>query len=243
MPAFTADPVTAYQDLWSSSATQRHQLGSKFVTADGCVYRYVKAGASNLVVGNMIQASAQDTAHQQLTPAAAAIGANQIVATLGASAAAENLYAEGFAIIDTTPGLGYKYPIASHAAVLSSGVITMNLPKDSLVQVALTTSSRVSLQRNLYAGVIQAPATTATGAIVGVCVYPITAAQFGWIQTRGVAAVLIAGTPAVNAAVASPSGTAGAVLVDPADAAVTVVGSMCVTGVSGKVQAVNLRLD
>jgi hypothetical protein len=243
MPSFSADPVNAYADMWSSSATQRHQLGSRFVTPDGRVFRYVLAGASNLVVGNMIQASAQNTAHQQLTPSAAAIGATSIVATLGASAAAANLYAEGVAIIDTTPGLGYAYPISGHLAVESSGVITLLLPRDSPIQVALTTSSRVSLQRNPYAGVIQAPATTLTGAVVGVCVYPITAAQYGWIQTRGVAAVLITGTPAVGAAVVSPSGTAGAAAVDPADAAVTIIGSMMVTGVSGKVQAVNLRLD
>jgi hypothetical protein len=243
MPAFTADPVTAYQDLWSSSATQRHQLGSRFVTSDGRVFRYCKAGASDLVVGNVIQAPAQDTAHQQLTPAATAIGATSIVAALGASAAAANLYAEGLAIIDTTPGLGYAYPISGHAAVLSSGNITLVLPKDSPVQVALTTSSRVSLQRNPYAGVIQSPVTTLTGAVVGVAVYPITAAQFGWIQTHGPGAVLIAGTPGVGLAVVVPGTAAGCVVVDGAASATKVVGSMMVTGVDGKVQAVLLNIN
>jgi hypothetical protein len=243
MPTFTADPVTAYADLWSSSATQTHQLGSRFVTSDGRVFRYCKAGASNLVVGNVIQASAQDTAHQQLTPAAAAIGDRRIVATLGASAAAANLYAEGWAIIDTTPGLGDMYPISGHLAVASSGVITLDLPADSRVRVALTTSSRVSLQRNPYAGVIQSPVTTLTGAVVGVCVYPITAAQYGWIQTHGPAAVLIAGTPGVGLAVVVPATAAGAVVIDGAAAATKVVGSMMVTGVDGKVQAVLLNIN
>ena len=151
--------------------------------------------------------------------------------------------AEGYALIDTTPSLGVQYPISGHQAVLSSGVITAQLPADSKVQIALTSSSRVSLQRSPYAGVIQAPATTLTGAVVGVAVYAVTAAQYGWIQTRGPAGVLITGTPAVGAAVVSPSGTAGAAAVDPADAAVTIIGSMMVTGVSGKVQAVMLRLD
>lgn len=243
MPSFSADPIAAFADLWSSSATQRHQLGSRFVTPDGRVFRYCKAGASNLVAGNVIQASAQDTAHQQLTPAAAAIGARRIVATLGASAAAANLYAEGWAIIDTTPGEGYAYPISGHAAVLSSGVITLDLPPDSLVQVALTTSSRVSLQRNPYAGVIQSPVTTLTGAVVGVAAYPITAAQFGWIQTHGPGAVLIAGTPGVGLAVVVPATAAGAVVVDGAAAATKVVGSMMVTGVDGKIQAVLLNIN
>jgi hypothetical protein len=207
------------------------------------VFRYCKAGAADLVVGNVIQAPAQDTAHQQLTPAAAAIGATSFTATLGASAAAANLYAEGWAIIDTTPGLGYAYPISGHAAVLSSGVITLNLPADSPIQVALTTSSRVSLQRNPYAGVIQSPVTTLTGAVVGVAVYPITANQFGWIQTHGPAAVLVAGTPGVGLAVVVPGTAAGCVVVDGAASATKVVGSMMVTGVDGKVQAVLLNIN
>jgi hypothetical protein len=243
MPNLTSDALTYDQQLFSSSATQRAPLGSKAVTKDGRVFRYCKAGASDLVVGNVIQASAQDTAHQQLTPVAAAIGAIQIVAALGASAAAANLYAEGWAIIDTTPGLGYAYPISGHAAVLSSGNITLQLPSDSPIQVALTTSSRVSLQRNPYAGVIQSPVTTLTGAVVGVCVYPITAAQFGWIQTHGPAAVLVAGTPGVGLAVVVPGTAAGCVVIDGAASATKVVGSMMVTGVDGKVQAVMLNIN
>jgi hypothetical protein len=243
MPNLTSDPVGSSAQLWSSSATQEHQLGTRFVTRDGRVFRYCKAGASALVVGNVIQAPAQDTAHQQLTPSAAAIGATTIVATLGASAAAANLYAEGWAIIDTTPGLGYAYPISGHAAVDASGVITLNLPSDSPIQVALTSSSRVSLQRNPYAGVIQSPVTTLTGAVVGVAVYPIAASQFGWIQTHGPGAVLVAGTPGVGLAVVVPGTAAGCVVVDGAASATKVVGSMMVTGVDGKVQAVLLNIN
>lgn len=243
MPNFAADPQIAPRNLFSSSATQEANLGERFVTSDGRVFRYCLAGASDLVVGNVIQASAQDTAHQQLTPSAAAVGAVQIVAALGASAAAANLYAGGWAIIDTTPGLGYAYPISGHAAVASSGTITLNLDRDSSVQVALTTSSRVSLQRNPYAGVIQSPVTTLTGAVVGVCVYPITAAQYGWIQAHGPAAVLVAGTPGVGLAVVVPGTAAGCVVVDGGIAATKVVGSMMVTGVDGKVQAVLLNIN
>jgi hypothetical protein len=243
MPNFAPEVTISARNLFSSSSTQEHPLGSRHVTKDGRVFRYCLAGASNLVVGNVIQASAQDTAHQQLTPTATAAGASSIVAALGASAAAANLYAEGWAIIDTTPGLGYAYPISGHAAVLSSGNITINLQPDSKVEVALTTSSRVSLQRNPYAGVIQSPVTTLTGAVVGVAVYPIVAAQYGWIQTHGPAAVLVAGTPGVGLAVVVPGTAAGCVVVDGAASATKVVGSMMVTGVDGKVQAVLLNIN
>lgn len=243
MPSFTGDVQIAPRNLWSSSATPEAPLGARFTTADGRTFRYAKAGAVALVAGNVIQAPAQDTAHQQLTPVAAAIGATSIVAALGASAAAANLYADGWAIIDTTPGLGYAYPISGHAAVLSSGNITLNLKRDSPVQVALTTDSRVSLQRNPYAGVIQSPVTTLTGAVVGVAVYPIAANEFGWLQTHGPAAVLVAGTPGVGLAVVVPATAAGAVVIDGAATATKVVGSMMVTGVDGKVQAVLLNIN
>jgi hypothetical protein len=230
--------------IYSSSATRGLPLGTKGVDRFGRVYRRVKAGASALVVGNVIQAPAQDTAHQQLTPSVTAIGATTLVATLGASAAAANLYQDGLAVIDTTPGLGYNYAIASHLAVLASGVITLQLPAESAIQVALDANSRVSLQVNPYQGVIQCPATTLTGDPLGVAVYPVAANEFGWIGTRGTFGVLITGTPGAGLSVGVPCGTAGAVLVDSAAIAGYVqVGRMHVTGVAGKVQAVHVNLE
>lgn len=238
----TGYPDTPAQPLFSSSATMRHQLGEKFVTGDGRKFRYVKAGASALVVGNVIQAPAQVTTHDQLTPVAAAVGATQISVALDATNDATlNQYAGGWAVIDTTPGLGYAYPISGHPLIAASatGIFSLAMP----IQVALTTSSRVTLVPNPYSGVIQSPVTTLTGAVVGVAVYPIAANEYGWVQTGGPAAVLIAGTPAVGAAVVVPATAAGAVVVDGAAAATIVIGSMMVTGVDGKVLPVLLNID
>ncbi len=242
MPNITGPLQLASGQILSSVATQAYALGTQAYDKIGRRYRYCKAGASALVRGNVIQASAQNTAHQQLTPVAAAIGAVEIVAALGASAAAENLYAEGIAIIDTTPGLGQQPLISGHAAVESSGNITLKLFKEDALLVALTTDSRVSLQRNPYAGVIQSPVTTLTGAVVGVAVHPIAAGEFGWIGVEGVFGVLVAGTPGVGLAVVVPATAAGAVVIDGAASATQVVGSMMVTGVDGKVQAVYVNL-
>lgn len=241
MANLVAPIMIAAQDTVTTSTTQQHRLGTYAETADGRGFRYALVGAVNLVAGNMLQASAQDTAHQQLTPVAAAIGATQVSIALGASAAAANLYAEGWAIVDTTPDLGSVYQISGHAAILSSGtgVFTLKEP----LRVAWTTSSRISLQRNPYAGVIQSPVTTLTGAVVGNAPAAHTAATFGWIQTRGVAGQLVAGTPGVGLAVVVPATAAGAVVIDGAAAATQVVGSMMVTGVDGKVQAVKLCID
>lgn len=225
--------------------TQLHPLGTVMGTRDGRRFRYVKAGASALVVGNVVQAPAQITTHDQLTPAAAAIGATAIVPTLDATnAVTENQYAEGWAVIDTTPGLGFAYPIKSHLAAAASAAVTLQLYADATVQVALTTDSRVTLTPNPFKGVIQCPVTTLTGAIVGVAVAPIAANNFGWVQYEGACGVLIAGTPAVGAAVGVPATAAGAVVIDgAATSGLFVVGRMMVTGVDGKVLPVLLSIS
>jgi len=229
-----SDPGALSQDIFSSSTVQGHPLGTRATDGQGQVYRYVKAGAADLVVGNVIQAPAQITTHDQLTPAAADAGAYQITVTLDiTNAVVADQYKEGWAVIDTTPGLGYAYPIKSHPAAAASAAVVLTLERP--VQVALTASSRVTLVPNRFKGVIQSPVTTLTGAVVGVAVYPIAAGKFGWIGTGGVLATLIAGTPAVGAAVVVPGTAAGCVVVDGATAATEVVGAMMVTGVDGKV--------
>lgn len=237
----TSDPQAAGQPLYQSSATAFHAMGEKVVTADGRVFRYAKAGASNLVAGNMLQAPAQIANHIALTPVAANIGDMTITVALGATLATAGQYANGWAFISTTPGNGYAYPItANPAAALSTNlVIQLGAP----LLVALTTSSRVDLQMNPYNGVIQTPVTTLTGACVGNAPYIIAATEYGWIQTRGPAAALVAGTPGVGLAVVVPGTAAGAVVVDGAAAATPAVGYMLTTGVDGKNNGVFLLLE
>lgn len=229
----TGPSTSPAQKLFSSSATARHALGERFVTADGRRFVYVKAGASALVVGNAIQARAQDADHDQLTVVTGAVGSTELTITTGSGGGAldANEYAGGFAVIDTTPGLGYAYPIVGHAAISASanGIINLAMP----IEVALTTSSKVTLMTNAYDGVIQHPVTTATGVCVGGAIYPIAASEYGWIQTFGPGAALIAGTPGVGQPVTSVGAVAGALSVHSAE--LNSVAEMMVTGVDGKV--------
>ena len=241
MANFKAPIAIAATDTLTWTTDQRHRLGTAAETGDGRRFRYAQAGAVALVAGNVIQAPAQLTNHQQLTPSVASIGDKVIVATLGATAATANQYAEGLAIIDTTPGEGYSYQIGGHAAVLSGGVITLTLL--DAIQVALTASSRVTLVANEYKGVIQTPVTTLTGAAVGVAPAPIAINNYGWIQTRGMGGTLVAGTPGVGLAVVVPATAAGAVVIDGAATATPVIGTMMVTGVDGKIFPVRLMFE
>lgn len=232
--------ITSQQTL-QTSATQYHQLGVYAETPDGRGFRYAKVGAVDLVAGNVIQAPAQLTNHQNMTTAAAAIGATTVTVTPGATAGAANLYAGGFLMAEVTPGEGFTYRVKSHPAITSSVAFTVTLDQADALLVALTSSTKTALVANPYSGVIQAPVTTATNVAVGVAPCILTAAQFGWIQTHGPACTLITGTPAVGAMVVGTGAVAGAAAI--ASSTLGVIGRMQVTGVDAHLQGVWLTLD
>lgn len=233
------DLQIAAHNLFQESTTQLHKLGERATTGDGRKFRYAKVGGTALVVGNLLQCPAEVTNHQDLTPAAAAIGATSITVTLGATAATANQYSEGWAVITVTPGLGYQYKIKSHPAADASASLVVTL--EDPIEVALTTSSRVDLVLNPYNGVIQCP-TTLTGAPVGVAVNNIAASSFGWIQTGGVASILADGANAVGANVVASNGTAGAVEDAAAPGAQPLVGTALTGAATGECGAVKLNL-
>lgn len=234
------------QGMFVSSATQQHPLGTRGSTPDGRVYRYCRAGASDLVAGNVIQAPAVQTAFLANTPPVVAAGAVSFSYTPGSATAVANSYAEGYLQVDTTPGNGYVNTIKNHPAIASATAFTLTLFDEDPIQIALTASSRVGIMQNKYADVIQAPVTTATGTVVGVAAYIIKATQYGWLQTWGPCSVLINGTPALGVYVVSPSATtAGSV--DASTAAnlvlARIVGCMMQIGVSGKNNFVDLLIS
>jgi len=195
-------------DLTLNVSTPPPVLGALYQTPDGRAFRTCKAGGTALVPGKLQQAAAEDTAHQDVVPAAAAIGATSVTVTLGASAATANQYAGGYLMITVTPGQGYQYLIASHPAADASATLAISL-SDPLI-VALTTASNCDLVANPYSGIVVNP-TTATSAPVGVAVTAVTAAQYGYVQVGGAACVLNDGGSTVGTNVSASNATAGAV--------------------------------
>jgi len=234
-------PINA-QPVFSSKAYASpelvpHPLGTEGEDWIGRRYRFVRAGATTLVVGNALQAPAQLADHQARTPVAAAIGDRLIDISIGATAITADDYAGGVAVIDTTPGLGYTYPIKQHLAASASDTsFVVNLKEGWSIEVALTTTSRVSLYPNPHRGVIQTPVTTLTNTCVGVAVYPIVNAEYGWIGVNGVFGTLINVTPGVGLAVGPPAAVAGAVAINSGTN--PIVGYMMDTGVDTLVQGV-----
>ena len=233
MSALKGNLITP-QDIFSESATQGTDLGAMATSGDGRKFRYALVGGTALVAGTLQQSSAEDTTNQNpsggLGVSAAAIGATEITLTDSLTLAV-NLLAGGYVSVAVTPGEGYIYKIKGNTVVAGATgcVVTLEDP----IQVALTTSSKVVLKANPYSGVVQNP-TTATSAPVGVAVYPVTAAYYGWLQTRGPASLLNDGGTNVGLGLAPSAGTAGA--------AKTMAATLCQIGYALQVQ-ITTELD
>lgn len=221
----------------------RLPLGTQLVLQDGRKFRFALNGAAVLTIGEAISSAAIITTDQSMTAAAASVGDRTITFTHGGATVVINYFAEGFAIISVTPGLGNTYKIASHAALTSGGADTVNLAPGHAVRTALTTASDVSLLANPYAGVIQVAATI-TGVPVGVAITAIPIADFGWLQTRGPCGVICTGTMTIGspAVMLLSAGTAGTPA--PATAATQPeVGKVLMVEATGEASGLFLTMD
>lgn len=241
MSSLTGPVLAEYQDLYSSTTTQGGpngglQLGSVASSGDGRNFVFVLAGATTLVPGKLQQSSAETTAWEALNPGAVAIGATQFT-TVSTVTVTANAWAGGFVMVTQTPGQGYQYKIKGNTAA-TSAVVTVFL--EDPIQIALTTSSQIDIIPSPFTGVIVNP-SSATGSIVGVAVYPIVNAQYGWIQTTGPANVLAQGTIVVGEQVAASSTTAGAVV---ATSGVLASVGVAITGIATTdYGAINLNIN
>ncbi len=226
MSTLSAPTLVNPQDIFSTSSTIGTSLGAQATTGDGRIFRYALAGGTTLVPGTLLQASAEDTTnYQNLAAAATSIGGTQVVMTTSTTATA-NVLSNGLLVVTTSTGAGYSYGIASNSATSAVAGLTINL-NDKIV-VATTTGSRFDLIPNPYSGVVINP-STASSAPVGVAVYPITNAQYGWVLVAGQGAALADGTVTVGTTLVASNGTNGAV--EPLAGVQAVVG-IALTGIA-----------
>lgn len=235
-------PLVISQGALVASTTQQHTLGEKAVSSDGRTFRYVKAGASALVPGNVIQSPAIVANHVNLTPTAAvAVGDTTVTLTLGATAATANQYAGGYLTVEKgTTGAGQTLLIKSHPAASSSATLLVTLSDPFVTATSGTVT--MSLVRSNYDSVIQTPVTTLTGTPVGVALYPIAASSFGWIVSRGITGVTADGAITVGTVgCAVPSAAAGAAKVMAAT--LFQIGTFCKTTIDTQVTPCYVTLD
>ena len=147
-----------------------------------------------------------------LVTAAAAVGDTSITVTLEGTAAAKDLYADGYIFTNDDTGEGQVYRIAGHDTIDASGSGAINLAENDKVAVALTSSTLSGLAPNPYSGVVITP-TTVVNRTVGATPTAIAADEYGWVQTKGLISILVSGTVVLGEPLrVAGATTAGAVM-------------------------------
>jgi hypothetical protein len=198
MGDFTQRASMLQQPLGKVSATALHELGLIAETADGRVFRYAKAGGTNLAAGKVNVAPAKVANHTVISVAAdAAVGARTVKVTVGATAVTSGQYDGGFVVVVDGAGVGQTLKIAGTPAIASAG--TGEITLENPLRTALTAaSSKVSLQPSVFGGSLVAPAAIAF-VPNGVNNVAVPANNYYWSQVGGVASVLSDGIIAKGA--------------------------------------------
>lgn len=182
-----------------TSTTQRHPLGTRGVSQDGNrIFRYAEIGATAIGGGLLVQTAVEVGGSSNITGlnvVSASSGSNEIQ-VIPQHASSKNTYAEGYLISETSPNVAlYQIRRAigaadAHGDFTSGAAATIKLHPNDVLRDAFTSGTHtVGLSRNPYKGLIVAPATTPTGAIVGATPNDMAASVFGWVQTWGWAAL------------------------------------------------------
>lgn len=232
--SLTGDPDIAPFDLYTNTSGTEimdNMVGQYQPGLNGRWFRLAEVGGSALVRGNVVQSKAVDTQFTNMAVLAAAVatsGLQSVTVTNGTTTINANDFVGGSLSVYTTPDLGSDYVILGHTPNITSGN-AISLVLDRALQNAWTTSTKVSMRTNPWKYVVQSPATTLTGTPAGVAVFAASAttvasgatqanpAQYTWLQTHGVGAVLSDGSSIlVGSQLAVPSATAGAAILGAA---------------------------
>lgn len=202
------------QDIHQISSTQQGALGLVGETKDGRVFRYGLAGASDLAVGKLVQQSAVVTTHQNVVVAGNA-GDMTATVTLGAT---NNMtvdqYKDGYLVGLSGTGAGQTVRIRTNPAIALSTAGVLQLAEPLTTTFAST--PKASLVKNPYSGGIISASGETTQQVIGVPIITVTATFYAWFQTKGIAGVLVNGTPAVGSGLIKSATTAGAADIEAA---------------------------
>ena len=170
-----------------TEATQGAPLGTAMELPDGRRYRYTLNGAVAAVPGSLYQGVVPSADNDALAVNTAALNAKSLLITLGSTAAAVELFRDGYINVEDDAGEGKILICKNHDAVAASAQGEFFLQAD--LPVAFAAATTVGLIQNLFSNVIIHPAP-ATAAVAGVAQSPIAAAAFGWLQVAGPCSVL-----------------------------------------------------
>jgi len=179
------------EGLWTPTVDQKHRLGTKYEDFFGRVWRYCKAGATQLEPALMTCAEAMPAGVFEIvqTGYTSAIGDTQIrvLCTTGSGLVNGDLI-DGWLIVNKVTGLGHAYAIANNTWISSDTVMSVELYDP--IRIATSATSEITMRKNLYRKVI-VNATTPTGLATGVPNIAIPANYYGWLQRKGPCAMTV----------------------------------------------------
>lgn len=267
-PGYTPTAIS-YGGATTYDTSYDSLCGVRFNTNDGRQVVIVRNGGTEISAvaigsGLLVQGPAEITTWERLavptptTAVPATAGTYNVLVTNGSTKLNVNEYANGYLIVSAGTGIGQTLQIASHtAAIATTGVINVTLQDP--IQVTLDATSKVSLIRNPYIGVVVSAAGP-TAKIVGASFYAIgagTASAYdgtsGALTTQGQPVYAFVGchgiwgiradatgTPAVGLPASASTTTAGDFTVFTA--AKSFIGNTASTSTSAEIAAVDLLL-
>lgn len=237
------------QDVRSTAAAQGgEKLGQLGSTPDGRTFAYGYNGTGSgtaIAAGKVTQGALSTANHVNATGVTTVAGQNSVSYTLGATAAATDLYRDGYFYVNAGTGTGQLLAVEgnTNATSTNSYAVTVYL-RDAIITATAAASSKFSLQPNPFGGVKITDHTASTAVFAtGVAQVSVADTYYGWFQVGGPASVLANGTPAVGGSVIISATTDGAVDVDGAASVAPKVGYTLVTAVSTEYRAVYLTIN
>lgn len=198
------------QDARTVSTTQLHKLGTVAETAEGRVFRYASAGATNLAAGLVNITPAKVANHTtQSVSIAAPVGQRFVSVTIGNTATTAGQYDGGYLAVKDAAGVGCVYRVAGTPVILGSGTGVIQLEEG--IATALTTSSKISLVPPVWGLSVVSTGASAALFCNGTNNVAVLATNFYWSQTAGMASVLADGITAKGTGAVLSASVAGAI--------------------------------
>lgn len=166
--------------LSTNDATQRYVCGTRTLSWDGSVYKYIKAGSTYTSYQMAVWHTATAAVVSYEAVDIASVAGSTVVHIAQASLT-EDQFAGGYITIFHATGGGQVYGIRGNTAS-SGGLVDLYL--DRPLAKAVTTSDNMELWANPYAEIDQGNAGGTHG-FAGIPVALLTDTYFGWIRTWG----------------------------------------------------------
>ena len=234
----------AQADPYTQGTTQLWPLGTRMIYGDR-EFLYVLMGGSGVTSGKLCSTAAHQGAHHKDMNSTAAVPAGSYTVSVETNGTnlTLNQYAGGYLYVNDGTGEGQLMKIKSHAAHVHGSdptcVFTLYDPVETALG-ATTTSSLTICQNKGYKVVVAAHAEVAS--VVGATVIAMDASNYGWLQTRGPAALLTNGTVVVGNKVTRSTGTVAGGVEASTNTIHTNVGECMVVNLDTEYSLIDLRL-